>query len=383
MTATSAELRSDELSSLQQAPSESVVEPSSFWRIRRALSSLDSRRLTRKDVPLQDLRGKWVIISGSNSGIGREAALFFAQCGANIILACRNPPPHEENPAVVVTECKVANQAAGHEDAVIEWWETDMTKLSTVNAFATRWLETGRPLDILCNNAGIGGNPGDGKGEILKTEDGFEIVHQVNFLSHCLLTLRLLQSLAKAVEPRVVFTTSCNMFFGTFDLNKFNGEGCSGEDFYCNNKLFLQVWLTELQLRLSASEHYRHIMVNGVHPGCTNTNMWHIEREPGWVNWMRYLSESLLVKTLVGLFGISAEQGSYAIIHAATIAWSGSRINAQQAKDNAGCQGGKYFNRIWETEPMPYCHDPGSRLLVWKKVLEELDFVWKDSLDTF
>jgi hypothetical protein len=104
----------------QHDASTSLHECSWFWRIRMAVKGMNNRRLTRKDVPIKDLMGKWVVISGSNNGIGREAALFFARCGANIILACRNPPFHEKRPADVVAECKAASQAAGHNHAVIE-----------------------------------------------------------------------------------------------------------------------------------------------------------------------------------------------------------------------------------------------------------------------
>ncbi|PSN69569.1 WW domain-containing oxidoreductase [Corynespora cassiicola Philippines] len=336
----------------------SVVEPSWLWKITMVLKGANSQALSTRDVPIRDLTGKWVIISGSNNGIGREASLFFAKCGANIILACRNPPVHEIHPTDVVAECKSVSEMAGHSDAIIEWWEVNMASLSSVNAFADRWLQQNLPLDILCNNAGIGGNPGDAQGKMLMTEDGFEVVHQVNFLSHCLLTMRFLPSLARAEEPRVVCTTSCMMYFGTFDVNKFNGAGCRGEDFYCNNKLFLQVWLTELQLRLIGSGRYNHITINGVHPGYVNTGMWHVEKEKGWAAWKKYLEEAV-VKLLAKLFAISAEQGSYAIIHAA--------LDPQ-----CGSGGGNYFNRIWKAESMPHCYDSESRFIVWRKVMEEL-----------
>jgi NAD(P)-dependent dehydrogenase (short-subunit alcohol dehydrogenase family) len=101
-----------------------------------------------------DLTGKWIVISGSNNGIGREAALQFAAWGGNLILACRDPPPRETHPTKVVEECKEKAKEAGHTDTTIEWWELDCAKLGSVEAFAKRWLDTGRALDILCNNAG-------------------------------------------------------------------------------------------------------------------------------------------------------------------------------------------------------------------------------------
>lgn len=133
-------------------------------------------------VPAANLTGKWVIISGSNNGIGREAAMQMAAWGANLILACRNPPPTELHPKDVVLECLGKAREAGHKTTDIEWWELDCAKISSIEAFCKRWLATGRPLDILCNNAGMGSSPGGDK--VFKTPDGFEIIHQVSS-THC------------------------------------------------------------------------------------------------------------------------------------------------------------------------------------------------------
>lgn len=151
----------------------SFPQPSRFWTHYKAWLGSNWTYLTIPDV---DLTGKWVIISGSNNGIGREAAIRFASWGANLILACRDPPPKETHPTVVVKECAEAAKKNG-KTIVVEWWELDMTDLAGVEKFAARWLETGRALDILCNNAGLGSSPG---GEtVMKTKDDFEIVHQV------------------------------------------------------------------------------------------------------------------------------------------------------------------------------------------------------------
>ena len=156
----------------------SFPTPSWFWTQYKALSGANWTYLTIPDV---DLTGKWVIISGSNNGIGREAALRFACWGANLILACRDPPPKETHPTVVVQECVEITKHSG-KTIQVEWWELDMSELASVEKFSARWLEAGRALDILCNNAGLGSSPG---GEtVLKTKDGFEIIHQVRSDEH-------------------------------------------------------------------------------------------------------------------------------------------------------------------------------------------------------
>jgi NAD(P)-dependent dehydrogenase (short-subunit alcohol dehydrogenase family) len=255
----------------------------------------------------------------------------------------------------------------------------DYSKLKSVEGLATRWLDTGRPLDILCNNAGIGTSPGGSA--VFKTEDGFEIIHQVNFLAHVLLTLRLLPSLAKALAPRVVCTTSCFHFLGTFNLANCNGElgktGVKGVGFYQNNKLWFQVWLTELQRRLLQHNVYKHITVNGVHPGYVNSGIWNLNYKAGWLTQIR----SGAAKLVAYFLGIDEQQGSLAILNAATSLEAGPDPEVQVVGEKGGLGGGRYFSRITDETPMPHTKDPDCRQRVWRKVNEELKLEEKGLLD--
>jgi NAD(P)-dependent dehydrogenase (short-subunit alcohol dehydrogenase family) len=154
-------------------------------------------------IPAADLTGKWILITGGNSGIGREATLQFAKWGANIVMGCRQPPPHEPHPDDVVAECKAAAKAAGHVDTTIEWWECDMASLTSVEALGKRWLEKDLPLDILANNAGIPGASGPVK--VRLTVDQFEVLHQV--CSSIFVTKR---ESSDFCDDR---STSCRMFY--------------------------------------------------------------------------------------------------------------------------------------------------------------------------
>lgn len=151
----------------------SLPTASPLWRLWQGARGLDGSHITLPDA---DCCGKWIVITGGNNGIGREAALRFASSGASIVLGCRQPPAHEKHPDATVTDCIAAARAAGHGSSEIEWWPCDMADLSSVEAFAKRWLCTGHPLAILVNNAGMGRTA---SGKLTKTIDGFEIVHQV------------------------------------------------------------------------------------------------------------------------------------------------------------------------------------------------------------
>lgn len=149
------------------------THPSAWWC---AWNGFRGTNTTFLSVPVPDLTGKWIIITGSNNGIGFEAAKSFAQAGANLILACREPPAWELHPNAAVEECKKLAQSAGHTSSTIEWWEINMADLSSVDAFAERWLSSGRALDVLCNNAGMGPTASN---KAVLTRDGLELLHQV------------------------------------------------------------------------------------------------------------------------------------------------------------------------------------------------------------
>jgi len=345
-----------------------VPVPSGLWCTWQALKGTNNRKLT---IPDADLRGKWVLITGGNSGIGREAALQFSKWGANIVLGCRQPPPHEPHPDIVIQECKDVALAASHQDTTIEWWECDMGNLASVEAFGKRWLAKGLPLDILCNNAGM---PGAQLSKVRLTIDGFEIVHQVNFLSHVLLTMVLLPSIRQAPKPRIICTTSCMQYLGKWDLANAN----KGELGYPNNKLYFQTWLTELQCRLLIYANYKHITVLGVHPGYVKTNIWHRQTESTSKSWPERVMEFFLKYV-----GIDAQQGSLAITNGATAKECGVEVRQLQAGKMGGKDGGMYMNRIWKEEPIPQTTNPECCWKIWEYVNKELKLEEKGLLKDF
>ncbi|CAI7572382.1 unnamed protein product [Penicillium glandicola] len=332
---------------------------SRLYDLLQAARGANSTFLTDQVVPGANLSGKWIIITGSNNGVGFEAAKSFASWGANLILACREPPAWELHPTAAVNECKDIAAAQGH-SSTIEWWQIDMADLSSVETFCQRWLQSDRVLDILCNNAGIA----ESTRQTRITKDGFQLVHQVNFLSHVLLTLRLLPSLARSAEPRVICTTSCYHHLGVFDLDHFNGEpGMKGID-YQNNKLYFQMWVAELQSRFLKNPEYLHITINGVHPGFVASGIWddlaNAGKAPGGLGFLlRYVA-------------ITTQQGGLAITNAATSLEFGPDPKKQGVGVENGRGGGKYINRIWEGPARSYCNDPEARSRLWIKLDEEL-----------
>ncbi|KAJ5636456.1 uncharacterized protein N7484_009769 [Penicillium longicatenatum] len=332
-----------------------------WWCILQGLKGINGSTLTEQDVPRKDMRGKWVIITGANNGIGFEAAKTFATWGANIIMACREPPKWETHPSEAVEHCLDLAKSSGH-SSTIEWWPIDMTVLASVDEFAERWLATGRALDVLCNNAGIAPHCTDQS----MTKDGFQIVHQVNFLSHTLLAFRILDSLARSAEPRIVCTTSNLHFFGKLEFEKENLPVAKQRGPYENNKLYYQIWIAEMHRRLVSSDKYRHITINGIHPGFVNSGIWNFsEKNQG--SW-----HETIFKFFTGYLTITSEQGSFAIVNAATSAEFGPDPEVQGRGEPGAKGGGNYINRIWKATPMPFVDDAVTRLRIWNGVATEL-----------
>ncbi|PWN18735.1 NAD(P)-binding protein [Microstroma glucosiphilum] len=335
--------------------------------------------------PRVDLRGKTVIVSGSNSGIGKEAAFVFAQWGATVILACRDPPPYEQHPKDAIADLLARDSSISSEQ--FEWWEVDFGKLDSVRAFGRKWRQSGRICDVLANNAGVGG-----ASERIVTKDGFELVNQINFMAHCLLTLYVLPSMKKSAAPRIVNTTSIFHFGGVLDFSDFNNEratsrGLHGVQLYCNAKLRLQVWTVELQRRLSRSDEFRHVIAHGVHPGFVKSNLWNSPT-------IRALP-TILVKgldLLMALISVTSQQGSLAILHAALrtdlglpkeyIRTSSALSGKEEEKSSlplpipsglSASIGGQFINRTHAGfTHRPECDDPLIRARLWQRVLEDL-----------
>jgi len=147
---------------------------------------------------------------------------------------------------------------------------------------------------------------------VFKTEDGFEITHQVNFLAHVLshspsLAFVGKSARASAWSARRVASTS----WARLILANCNGElgktGGKGARFYPNNKLWFQVWLAGCNVACYNITKYKHITVNGVHPGYVNSGIWNLNFKAGWLTQVR----SSVAKLMAYCLGIDEQQGSW------------------------------------------------------------------------
>ncbi|TFY77482.1 hypothetical protein EWM64_g6532 [Hericium alpestre] len=132
----------------------------------------------------RDISGRTVIVTGANTGIGYEIAKYMAKFGASkVIAACRNEAKGHDAIARIAKE-------TGRDSGTLECWPLDFASMSSVRRFAQRYNKSGLPLHIFVHNAGM-----NGIGKII-SEDGFDMMLQVNYLAPALLSMLLYPVLA-------------------------------------------------------------------------------------------------------------------------------------------------------------------------------------------
>jgi NAD(P)-dependent dehydrogenase (short-subunit alcohol dehydrogenase family) len=205
-----------------------------------------------------DQAGRLVVVTGANSGTGREAARRLAGAGAHVVMAVRTVARGERAREEIL---------AGQPDARLEVRRVDLAELASVAAFAAGLIADGRPVDLLVNNAGVMAPP-----TRMTTADGFELQLGSNFLGPFALTMRLLPLLLAAPAPRVVTMSSGVASYGRIrfgDLQSTRG--------YRPNLAYAQSKLADLMMTRHlaglATRNGWNLMSNGAHPGFTRTNL--------------------------------------------------------------------------------------------------------------
>ncbi|CAK6974704.1 dehydrogenase/reductase SDR family member 13-like [Scomber scombrus] len=206
------------------------------------------------------LHGKTVIVTGSNTGIGKTTAIDLAKRGARVILACRSKQRGE----AALEEVK---RESGSSQVV--FMQMDLGSLKSVRSFAENFLKTETRLDILINNAGVYMQG--------RTEDGLGMMFGVNHIGHFLLTNLLLDRLKECEPSRVVNVSSVGHNFGKIDFDCLNTHKALGlgtsftavAQVYCDSKLCNVLFTHELAQRLQGTK----VTCYTLHPGAINSEL--------------------------------------------------------------------------------------------------------------
>ncbi|TDW47808.1 NADP-dependent 3-hydroxy acid dehydrogenase YdfG [Flavobacterium sp. 270] len=160
-------------------------------------SGFNAASTTMEVIKGIDLTGKTAIVTGGNTGLGLETVKTLSAAGASIIVPARNVEKAERN-------------LQGIFNVTIE--EMDLMNPDSISIFAQKYIDSGRPLHLLINNAGIMWVP------LRRDRRGYESQLATNYLALFQLTAKLWPALKKAEGARVVNVSSGGHQFSNFNF---------------------------------------------------------------------------------------------------------------------------------------------------------------------
>lgn len=244
------------------------------------------------------MSSKVAVITGANSGIGKETAKALAKQGVIVVMGCRDAERAESARQEIMSE-------SGSSNVVVI--PLDLASLQSVRNFAAQFQQQHKHLDLLINNAGLF------PFKKQMTEDGFETQFGVNHLGHFLLTHLLMPQLQNAERARVINVASMIHHLGKVDFDSFRGEKrYSPLAAYGQSKLANVLFTRELAQRCKGTN----VTAYCLHPGAVGTNI--AGRSPVRRTLYKllggYLSPARGAKTSIYLAtepGIESSSGSY------------------------------------------------------------------------
>ncbi|KAI6094871.1 NAD(P)-binding protein [Pisolithus croceorrhizus] len=307
-----------------------------------------------------DLGSKAVMVVGSNVGIGLEASVHFARMKPrSLFTTCRDEEKCERTREVLM-------ERAGDDGTGITSLLLDLSSFDSVRAFAATFTADARSdygLNVLVANAGAFVQ------RYTRTDDDWEVMFQVNYLSMVLLSILMLPHLVKVSNSespsRLVVVSSFGHHFGVGKLKsaaQWKGvletindkEFCNGADRYNVTKLLQVMFVRELASRLPSPTP---VVACTVQPGFCRSNLF------------RDLDDKWYARTFVSLASVlfsarTPEQGSRALVHAAV-------------GDDELAMHGRYLSSCQVTEEDDYIFTPEGKALSGRLWIETIDTLSK------
>lgn len=214
-------------------------------------------------------RGKVAIVTGANSGIGKQLARELNMRYVKVYMACRSVARGNEAARALKTQygCDMTRLCVRH---------CDLSDFASVRRFAEEFNKEENKLDILVNNAGIMGYP-----RFEKTVDGHELTWQSNHLGHFLLTELLLPALERSEDGGRVVNVSSKLHLNADTVDP---EVCdSPKHFsrwvktYARSKLANVMHCVALTKRIRTNNSASKLTANSCHPGTVDTSLVRLE----------------------------------------------------------------------------------------------------------
>ncbi|KAL1488064.1 hypothetical protein ABEB36_015432 [Hypothenemus hampei] len=255
------------------------------------IKDLGGGQLYRNPIKADD---KIIIVTGANTGIGKETAWEFARRGAKVYMACKDMKRCEAARKDIVLDTK---------NKYIYCRPCDLASLESIRHFVKLFKSEENGLDVLINNAGVMRTP-----QGSKTKEGFEMQLGVNHLGHFLLTNLLLDHLKKSAPSRIINISSVAHKRGTINKDDLNSElKYDPAKAYEQSKLANVLFTNELAHVLKGTG----VTVNSVHPGIADTEI---------VRYMGFSNSNLayvIFKPLTWPFIKTAKQACQTVIYLA------------------------------------------------------------------
>ena len=273
-----------------------------------------------------EMSGKICVVTGSNSGIGKETALALAEMGATVIMVVRNLEKGQKALDEIVS--KTGNRS-------ISLMTCDMSSMASVRSFAAEIKKRYNNLHVLINNAGA---------EFAKrqvTSEGFEQSFAVDYLAPFLLTYELLGLLKAGAPSRIINVSSGLAKNGKIDFDDLQNErNYKGMQAYSNTKLMLMMFTYELSRRLKGTG----VTANVLMPGFVATNL---GKNSGSIR-------SAIMFAMVRPMQISAKKGAETSVYLAS---------ANEVRDVSG----KCFAKKKEAISCPASYDQEVQKRLWNE----------------
>ncbi|MCJ1386678.1 hypothetical protein MMC17_009804 [Xylographa soralifera] len=213
-----------------------------------------------RDIP--NLSGKVILVTGGNTGLGKETVLELAKHNPSVIyLTARTSSKGEAAISDIVSAVPKAN---------ISLLSLDLSSFESIKNAVSNFKTKSQRLDILFNNAGIMACP------MAETAEGYEIQFGTNHLGHALLTKLLLPTMLEtAKEPGADVRTITLSSYGhtmappsgiIFDKATLAQQ--TPWTRYGQSKLANLLYAQQL------AKHYPSITSVAVHPGSIQTDLW-------------------------------------------------------------------------------------------------------------
>jgi dehydrogenase/reductase SDR family protein 13 len=236
---------------------------------------------------MTDLKGRSFLVTGANTGIGKETARALAKRGAQVTLAGRS----EDKTRAAMSD--IASETAGAE---LEFLRLDLADFESVRQAAGEFLARDQPLHVLINNAGLAGAKG-------MTASGFEMTFGTNHMGPFLFTQLLLDRLKQADAARIVNVASTMHYQAKgidWDAVRQPTASRLGMKEYSESKLANVLHAQELARRLEGTN----VTTYSLHPGVIASDVY---RKVPWP-----------LRKVMTMFMKSTEDGAKTSLHCAT-----------------------------------------------------------------